>query len=423
MNNQNQAQSLNKDDNTIEEMAPYHGRHFLLKRGFWLPVFIMALTAVIFNISLLDIHTQGYYYADGWRLDTNAIVVFIYKYSNIPALITVLGSLLLLALSYVRSYSLIKYRKLFIYLVIVMIVGPGLVINTALKDNWGRPRPRDIQEFGGEYAYEAPLQINPYTPGKSFPCGHASMGFYFFALAHVLKIFSIRKYHYTNIIAFLFGSTIGWVRIVQGGHFLSDVIFSGAIVFLLAHAIWHFMKLESNPYYVPKETDKQLSVKHLVLIASIAVIFLTSLGVATPYQKEQNINIKTDSYDNLKVNLINTSLTISLSDSIHVSSSNRGFGFPGSKSKLKYKESDGVYHIDQEMKGFFSELQSNTIITIDSLRVKNFRLSIDEGEVNVILNPNWTMNKDENTGVYHLSNNSDDLEYIFEIKDAEFKLN
>ncbi|MCB5235101.1 MAG: phosphatase PAP2 family protein [Candidatus Cloacimonetes bacterium] len=423
MNNQNQAQSLNNDNNSIEEMAPYNGRHFLLKRGFWLPVLIMALTAVIFNIFLLDIYTQARYYSEGWRLATNTTIVFIYKYSNIPALITVLGSLLLLALSYIRSYSLIKYRKLFIYLVIVMIVGPGLVINTALKDNWGRPRPRDIQEFGGKHAYEAPLRMNRDSPGKSFPCGHASMGFYFFAFAHVLGIFSLRRYHFTNIISMLFGSTIGWVRIVQGGHFLSDVIFSGALVFLVAHIIWHLMKLDRNPFCIPKESDKQLSVKHLVIIGSVAVLFLAGLGVATPYQKEQDIKFKTDIYDNLKINLINTSLTISLSDSIHVSGTNRGFGFPGSKSKLKYKEIDGVHHIEQEMKGFFSELQSNTIITIDSLRVKNFHLSIDKGEINFMLNANWTMNKDVDVGQYHLSNDSGDQSYIFEIKDAEFKLN
>ena len=30
-----------------------------------------------------------------------------------------------------------------------MIVGAWLIIDFALKDHWGRPRPRQVKEFGG----------------------------------------------------------------------------------------------------------------------------------------------------------------------------------------------------------------------------------------------------------------------------------
>jgi len=36
-----------------------------------------------------------------------------------------------------------------IFLALVLITGPGLIANTVLKDNWARPRPLHVTEFGG----------------------------------------------------------------------------------------------------------------------------------------------------------------------------------------------------------------------------------------------------------------------------------
>lgn len=423
MKKQKQAQSLNNNNNLSSEVASPKGRHFLLKAGFWLPILVMALTAVLFNLFPIDIKVQSHYFSDGWRLNSNWLVQLLYKFSNIPALITVLASLFFLALGYKQGHGSARYRKIFIYLIIVMVVGPGLIVNAALKDHWGRPRPRDIQEFGGKYPYEAPLEMNRDTPGKSFPSGHASMGYYLFALAFALKAFSLRKYRLMTIFTLLYGSLIGWGRIVQGGHFMSDVIFSGAILYLVAHLSWHIMKLENSPFYIPKEGGKKLSPKILILIIISAIIILIGFGLATPYNRSQTITLKTDEPDNLKINLKNTELSFALSDSTYISGINRGFGFPGSKSRLKYKETDGVHYIDQELKGFFSELQSITVITIDSLKVRNFSLNIEAGEMSLDLNPNWLMIKDEPTGAYQLNNGDENRNYIFNIKDAKIELN
>src|SRR6476619_7728679 len=46
-------------------------------------------------------------------------------------------------------------RKLFIpvravgFLISTMILAPGLLVNVLLKDHWGRPRPIDVTQFGG----------------------------------------------------------------------------------------------------------------------------------------------------------------------------------------------------------------------------------------------------------------------------------
>jgi lipid A 4'-phosphatase len=43
------------------------------------------------------------------------------------------------------------------FLALVLIIGPGLLANSTLKDNWGRPRPIQITEFGGPGAFAPAL--------------------------------------------------------------------------------------------------------------------------------------------------------------------------------------------------------------------------------------------------------------------------
>jgi lipid A 4'-phosphatase len=79
-----------------------------------------------------------------------------------------------------------------------------------------------VQEFGGDRAF-----LSPFAPeagqvdGHSFVSGHASVGFYFFGFALLSRR---RRWLLLPVIA---GSVIGATRIAQGGHFASDVLFSG----------------------------------------------------------------------------------------------------------------------------------------------------------------------------------------------------
>ncbi|OYW12825.1 MAG: hypothetical protein B7Z55_17950, partial [Planctomycetales bacterium 12-60-4] len=42
-----------------------------------------------------------------------------------------------------------------LFLMLVFAVGPGLIINTAFKQHWGRPRPHQLAQFGGEHEFAA----------------------------------------------------------------------------------------------------------------------------------------------------------------------------------------------------------------------------------------------------------------------------
>lgn len=120
-------------------------------------------------------------------------------------------------------------RRRFAYLLLVMLLGPGLLVNGIFKAEWGRARPHQVVEFGGDKTFTAALvRTDQCEKNCSFVSGHASMGFYLIALAWV---FRDPRWLWAGI---LLGAYVGLGRMAQGGHFLSDVVFSFWTVYLTA---------------------------------------------------------------------------------------------------------------------------------------------------------------------------------------------
>jgi lipid A 4'-phosphatase len=124
------------------------------------------------------------------------------------------------------------------FLIVTFILGPGLLANVALKDNWGRARPREVVELGGTHAFTPPLIPSGACDSNcSFVSGEAS-GVFALAFAGALLL----PHASTAILAIgvCGGLLTGLIRMSTGGHFLSDVLFAGvlmALAALLAHAL------------------------------------------------------------------------------------------------------------------------------------------------------------------------------------------
>lgn len=197
-------------------------------------IIIFLLLGVIFLVfPKLDISFAQIFYHE--HLDfiyrDHPVVVAIFKL--VPIITTLCGVVMALILCYNSYYHKKVLASRATYLLLAVLIGPGLVVNYALKDHFGRARPRQVLEFGGDKAFTPPLYIsNECDTNCSFSCGHASMGYYFSSFSYLVPI------QYKGIV-FLFGialgSAIGLGRVLQGGHFLSDVIFSGLFIILTNH--------------------------------------------------------------------------------------------------------------------------------------------------------------------------------------------
>lgn len=129
-------------------------------------------------------------------------------------------------------------RRLLAWL-LMAVLGLGVVVDWGLKDKVGRPRPEQLQLFGADKPFVPAFQWSTHCDVNcSFVSGHAASGFSLMALGMWA---GWRRRQNFLVLGMVTGSTIGAVRVAQGGHFVSDVVFSGWAIwltYLLIRRIW-----------------------------------------------------------------------------------------------------------------------------------------------------------------------------------------
>ncbi len=192
----------------------------------WLIPLIIFLIFLPFSIAL-DLATTDFFYSDGFSNPSWA--KFIYRFGILP------GWLLIIAAA-VALFT--RFRREGLYILLVLGIGSGLFCHAILKESWGRPRPKQVIEYGGYAPYSPVWKIAPKEAEhqRSFCSGHATMGYLFFTLYFIGRR---RQNNLLAIIGLLLAISLGGVlsltRIVQGGHFLSDTLVSALIMWLSAY--------------------------------------------------------------------------------------------------------------------------------------------------------------------------------------------
>jgi membrane-associated PAP2 superfamily phosphatase len=203
----------------------------------FIPLLILGVLTLILRWSNLDMALCRQFFAEAlaypWKWAWCTPCEILYHYGLIPAWMLFGAGCLLLA-SRARQMRFDRAVRSGLFLVLVFGVGPGLLVNLILKPGYGRPRPRDVVEFGGRYEFVPVLTPSPALPCTSFPSGHAAMGFYLMAPAFLVRRRSRLAAALFAATGLLLGSAIGMVRIVQGGHFASDIVWSAGIVYITA---------------------------------------------------------------------------------------------------------------------------------------------------------------------------------------------
>lgn len=224
----------------------------ITKTRLFLTLFILLIVLVAPFTPEWDLAVSSFfYYSTDKAFYTNSFIRFIYDFGAWPALFVGIGSAFLYLLSFpVRRLK--QFRAYFLYLALVLAVGAGFIAHTVFKDNWGRPRPRQIAEFGGTMEFRPFYKPNfaATEPAKSFPCGHCTAGFYFFAFIFLGRRIENDLLVYLGAVLTLFLSiALSYARLAEGGHFLTDVFFSAAVMFLTAYLF--------DQYYLRYELDER----------------------------------------------------------------------------------------------------------------------------------------------------------------------
>lgn len=120
-----------------------------------------------------------------------------------------------------------------LFLIVSLVLGPGLLVNTVLKDHWARPRPGMVANLGGDMTFKPWWDPRgACTENCSFVSGETSSAVWLVAPALLVP----PPWRSAALVGVaVYATAIGFMRLLMGGHFLSDVLFAAIFTGLV---IW-----------------------------------------------------------------------------------------------------------------------------------------------------------------------------------------
>lgn len=214
-----------------------------------IPLLILSALTLMFWMTELDLAIEGLFYdvEAGWVHKGEYPWKFFDTFGPLPAFVLSGLSAGVLLASYWKR-DLMRYRKMALFFVLLLLLGPGLIVNSIFKQHWGRPRPQYVQEFSGPNPFLHAWEKGPAGNGSSFASGHASTGFFLMAPFFVLRRLSKKWAYLSLLVGLSSGCMIGFARMIQGRHFPSDVVWAGGFVYLCGVGLYYLLGLHRDLY-------------------------------------------------------------------------------------------------------------------------------------------------------------------------------
>jgi membrane-associated PAP2 superfamily phosphatase len=359
-----------------------------------------ALTAV-FWVTDLDLRAQALAYSPvepHWPLGQLPAWALVYHVGTLPGLMLSVLAAVGLGLSFLRpEFSRWRYPCLF--LVLLLALGPGLMINLMAKGFGGRPRPDQIVQFGGLLEFRRPFQPGLPHKGFSFMCGHCSMGFMFMGF-----FFLLRGWKRWACLAggFLFGTVQGIGRMAQGAHFASDALLSGTAMFTLAAALSPLAASRLRTVATMRHGWRIAAATGFLIVLMVGG-FLLSMPV-----REENVHVwleagrarpsRTEKVlkwgarrggpppAEIMIEVEVGDIVLELArqpEPVAIRSLITGFAFPGAGSDIDVKELDGGRTVSyrQSLSGLFMEKHGTFRVTLREDLTTKLRLATRDGDI------------------------------------------
>jgi len=199
---------------------------------------IAAVVGLVFAIEpRLDLDLAGLSFdpsREGFVLaSASPIVAWLRDLGRLIVSAVVAPALIALAVKLMRPRApLIIPGRAVLFMIATLALGPGILANVVLKSHWGRPRPIDVTEFGGDQHFVPWWDPRGDCPDNcSFIAGEPSGAFWTMGPALLLP----PAWRAGAVaVALAFGAGLGAVRMYGGAHFFTDVVFAGVFMFLVA---------------------------------------------------------------------------------------------------------------------------------------------------------------------------------------------
>ncbi len=340
--------------------------------GLLLLLTIAVAVTVLFAATPLDLAAARIFYRpdslDHWPLARELPWSVLYRLAPWLTAALVLTGLTALAHGGWRRYG--------VFLLLSVAIGPGLLVNTVLKDHWERPRPRDVVEFGGPLHYRpAPLPAG--EGGASFPCGHCSVGFLFAAGWWVWRRQRPAWAWGSLALGLAAGFALGLGRMAAGGHFLSDVIWSALLALSVAHGIYYYALSRTQRWVVAGAALGGLGVLAALFMAPHGTELAASLPLPVPPRVFEVTAQKAD---------VEIVIVDAPADRVAIDGELHGFGLPMSRLEARSGFTPGPvptlrYRIEQ--RGWFTDLDSVVRARVPAGDLRRIAVHVERGNIQV----------------------------------------
>lgn len=349
--------------------------------GWRLQAVVLALIALLgtlpFWVTDLDVRiASGFYHPaadDPWFEGQRPLWSALYRAAPIITNAVVLGSVLVLIGG--RIWTRLRPLGLYAALALATIaIGPGLLVNAVFKDHWGRPRPHQVEPLGGTEAYLPPLMPGASGEGKSFPCGHSSVGYMLGLFFLVWRRRRPRLAWVALALALALGTLMGIGRIASGDHFLSDVIWSGVMAYGVALALYFaVLRIPQRESDRLAETQAIPSDRHHHLAIAgygvLGVAMLSGVLFATPVSDSEREVVRRGEFQPdprvLRIEADHVRLIFNRIEGPGlglVRLKVRGFGFPSAWVDRDLKTDGGTLTYRIAHKGLFTERDTKLLV-------------------------------------------------------------
>lgn len=261
-------------------------------RRYWRVDLVIAAVLLVISVALsqrtIDLGISRWFFSrspSGWPDPSQPPWQWLYDAPPVILAIVIPISMILLLLSALRlCSSRVRIRSM--YLLLALWLGAGLIVEGIFKMNWGRPKPAQLIEFGGWLEFHTAFAPGEAGRGRSFPSGHSAIGYYLTAFYFLLRRDRPRWAVVALLGGLAAGTAIGLARIRVGGHFVSDVAWSAAVMFAVNMLVYYVL------LNVPAYEDQSDSRRHprrpwaaiLVLVLVPALIQALVLTVSPVYR-------------------------------------------------------------------------------------------------------------------------------------------
>lgn len=354
----------------------------------------LAVT-LLFGVSSLDIEAARWFYrptgTDHWPFASRVPWSLLYR-----AAPWITASLVIAGLATLAAGTLLRrrpWRRHAVFVLLSVVLGPGIVGNVLLKDHWNHPRPREVVELGGPLRY-VPTPLPGHEGGASFPCGHCTVGFLYgvgwwiWKRRRALAIASLSA-------GLLAGGLLGVGRMAAGAHFLSDILWSALLAAGVSHVLYyHVLRLprDEAPDAASPAGSRwpRASAAAAVLGAIGVLVALFAIPHGTPLDTVVTLASLPRAPRVLEVQARKGTIEIALVDApdsrLTIRGELHGFGLPLSRLGAHVEFIPGpeprlLYRIEQ--RGVFTDLDSFASLRVPATGLEVVVVRLRQGDIRV----------------------------------------